>query len=141
MTPPRLSLTKARALAEKVIAELSPACARIEVAGSIRRGLAEVGDLDIVALPKVGQEMELARLFKSCAGLVETDGVYAKRCLLRKSGVQCDLWIAHHAKLELFGSLPCNYGAMLLTYTGSKEHNIKLVERAKHLGKVDFAKI
>jgi len=134
--PPRLSLAKAEALAEKVMEVLRPVCTRIEVAGSIRRGVAEVGDLDLVCLPKPGQQGALGLLFRSCAqpGGLLLDGGMAKRCLLRKSGVQCDLWVAHHGIMDLIAPLPCNYGAMLLTYTGSLAHNIQLVQRAKKMG-------
>lgn len=133
----RLPLNKALPLAEKILAVLAPACLKIEIAGSIRRGLPDVGDIDIVALPHPGQERELGRLFHSCAGFggVLQDGGISKRCLLRKSGVQLDLWIAKHATMDLIAPIPCNWGAMLLTYTGSPRHNIFMVERAKTFGK------
>lgn len=136
MNPPRLALSPAQKLAEKVLEILSPACLKIEVAGSIRRGVAEVGDIDLVCLPRDGAQAELAYLFRECAmqGGMMLDGGMAKRCVLRKNGVQCDLWIAHHTIPDLLAPLPCNYGAMLLTYTGSVAHNIKLVERAKSMG-------
>lgn len=40
-------------LAEKIKFELSPACTRIEIAGSIRRQKKYVGDIEIVAIPKM----------------------------------------------------------------------------------------
>ena len=132
-----MKLAPARALAEKVREALAPACMKIEIGGSIRRGQAEVGDIDLVALPHPGKDAELARLFRACAamgGLI-LDGAIAKRCRLRKSEVQCDLWIAKHAVQDLIAPIPCNWGGMLLTYTGSIQHNIKLVERAKTMGK------
>lgn len=131
----RLKLAPARALAEKIVNELAPACQNIEVAGSVRRGLAEVGDIDIVALPHAGAEADLAARFRACASMMLLDGGIAKRCLLRKSGIQCDLWIARREKSDdMFYRLPCNWGAMLLTYTGSMSHNIAMVARAKALG-------
>lgn len=132
----RLPLAKAAALAAKIVEVLAPACDQIEIAGSIRRGLSTVGDLDIVALPKPGHEEALAHLFRTCAhaGGILQDGGISKRCLLRKSGVPLDLWIAKPAKRDLIAPIPCNWGAMLLTYTGSMHHNIKIAERAKELG-------
>ena len=132
----RLPLAKAVGLATRIMEVLAPACTQIQIAGSIRRRLPTVGDLDIVALPKHGHEDELARLFRSCAqsGGILQDGGISKRCLLRKSGVQLDLWIAKQATRDLIAPIPCNWGAMLLTYTGSPHHNIKIVERAKALG-------
>ena len=39
--------------AERLRAELGPYCERIEIAGSIRRGKAQVGDIELVAIPRV----------------------------------------------------------------------------------------
>ncbi len=47
----QLSLDDARIQAEKLITALEPACARIAVAGSIRRQSKYVGDIEIVAIP------------------------------------------------------------------------------------------
>lgn len=49
----KFELKTVRPVAEKLGAALAPYCERIEVAGSIRRGKAEVGDIEIVAIPKV----------------------------------------------------------------------------------------
>jgi DNA polymerase/3'-5' exonuclease PolX len=48
----KLSLADARRVADKLVDRLAPACERIEVAGSIRRGKAEVGDIELVAIPR-----------------------------------------------------------------------------------------
>jgi DNA polymerase/3'-5' exonuclease PolX len=132
----RIPLTQARRLAEKIMEELAPSCARIEIAGSIRRGLSTVGDIDLVCLPHWNRGVGLTAAFHSCAmiGGVMLDGRISKRCRLRKSGIQLDLWVAHHGNDDLLAPIPCNWGAMLLTYTGSPNHNIRCVERAKALG-------
>ena len=39
-------------LAEKLVERLAPACARIEIAGSLRRRCPFVGDIELVAIPK-----------------------------------------------------------------------------------------
>ena len=39
-------------VAESIVESLRPYCDRIEIAGSIRRGVAMVGDIEIVAVPK-----------------------------------------------------------------------------------------
>lgn len=53
MSKTKIPLKQAQALAEKIIKELSPACARIEVAGSVRRKKPEVGDIEIVCIPEM----------------------------------------------------------------------------------------
>ena len=137
MNPPNLSLKQALPLAEKIVEALAPYCSKIEIAGSIRRKRPVVGDIDLVCLPKWQKIPEFKEAFHRCAmqGGILLDGLVAKRCLLRKSGVQLDLWIAHAGIADLIASLPCNYGGMLLTYTGSVEFNLRGVARAKQLGK------
>lgn len=47
-----MKLGEATVIAERMKAELAPHCERIEIAGSIRRRKTEVGDIEIVAIPK-----------------------------------------------------------------------------------------
>lgn len=52
-----LHLATARDLAERIVGELRPGCRRIEIAGSVRRGKALVGDLEIVAIPEYSADL------------------------------------------------------------------------------------
>ncbi len=54
----KLNLAQALLLAEKIKAALSPACERIEIAGSVRRHKATVGDIEIVAIPRLCPDLE-----------------------------------------------------------------------------------
>jgi len=45
-------LAEARKLAEQMVERLRPACDKIEIAGSVRRGKPEVKDIEIVCLPR-----------------------------------------------------------------------------------------
>lgn len=47
-----MQLDQATAIAERVKAQLAPHCERIEIAGSIRRRKPDVGDIEMVAIPK-----------------------------------------------------------------------------------------
>lgn len=47
-----MNLKKAQVLARAVVLQLEPHCERIAIAGSIRRESPEVGDIEIVAIPK-----------------------------------------------------------------------------------------
>ncbi len=46
-----MNLGTAQYIAQEVVKELTPFCDRIEIAGSIRRQKAEVGDIEIVCIP------------------------------------------------------------------------------------------
>ena len=58
-TKTAIPLDVARRAAERLVTTLAPACARIEIAGSIRRGKPEVGDIELVAIPSVIETTQL----------------------------------------------------------------------------------
>lgn len=47
-----MKLEKAKAIAEELKELLAPACERIEIAGSIRRRKPDVGDIELLCIPK-----------------------------------------------------------------------------------------
>jgi DNA polymerase/3'-5' exonuclease PolX len=51
-TLPKRPLSELRPIADDLMARLRPACERIEIAGSIRRERPQVGDIELVAIPK-----------------------------------------------------------------------------------------
>lgn len=57
----RISAKEAKDRAESVVFELADLCQKIEIAGSLRRGKIDVGDVEIVAWPKDAPTL-LARL-------------------------------------------------------------------------------
>jgi len=126
-----LPLLQATKLAEKIAAELQPFCERVAIAGSIRRRREFVNDIDIVCLPLENKFAALReRVLRSTA--VVTDG--SQTIVTRMTnGVQLDCWIAKRPEQDLLTSTPTNFGSLLLCRTGSKEHNIYLVEHAKRI--------
>jgi DNA polymerase (family X) len=117
----------ARILAQKIIGEVSPACERIQVVGSLRRMATLVHDIDIVCLPS-GDGSTLDSILD---GLIERGsltpiraGKKARCFAATKTGIQIDIYIADHR----------TWGTLLLIRTGSKNHNIKLAQRARELG-------
>ncbi len=128
-TSARLPIGVARPIAESLVERLRrevPGC-RIESCGSLRRGRETIGDLDFLATCR--QPGKLADAF---VGLPEVQKVLAHgdtRCSVRLEvggvTVQADLRIVPAAA----------WGAALLYFTGSKEHNVKLREIAVHQDK------
>lgn len=49
---PKFPAKLARSVGEKIVEALSPVCARIQIAGSLRRGKPLVGDVEIVYVPR-----------------------------------------------------------------------------------------
>lgn len=82
-TDTRWKLDVAREMAERLVTLLEPACERIVIAGSIRRGKDEIGDIDLVCEP---------RIWRTPTGLfgdqfVERDLLHDLCCRLADEGV------------------------------------------------------
>jgi len=117
----RTRLGVAMPTAEHIIEQLTSSvkCTNITFAGSLRRGKDTIGDIDILATTPTPEE--LATTF--CT-LPEVEKILAQgdtKCSVRlEQGIQVDLRVVQEE----------NFGAALLYFTGSKEHNIALRERA-----------
>lgn len=113
-------------LAEDVVSELTPLCEKIEIAGSIRRERPLVNDIDIVCIPKFLQldaiKERLELLAKPARATVTGGDRYLK--LSSFKGIQVDVYIADAQ----------TWATLLLVRTGSKQHNIKLAQRAREVG-------
>src|SRR5262249_53029573 len=117
----------ARGLAQKIVLELAPAFVRIEIAGSLRRNQAFVHDIDIVGIPR-GDGSELASLIQRMVirGSLEP---------IRRGGkVQCYVASKTGIQVDLYTPDERTWATLLLIRTGSREHNIRLAQRARDLG-------
>lgn len=121
----RVRIAEAMPLAERMVAELGrlPFVERVAYAGSLRRGKETIGDIDILASSK-----EPAKLMEAFRTRDEVAKVLAsgetKTSVQTTTGVQVDLRVV---PLDRFG-------AALQYFTGSKEHNVALRERAIQRG-------
>jgi len=160
----RLPLGRAWALAESIASRLRvmPGVARVEPAGSLRRGKETVGDIDILVAMKPGHESQSAAVgetFRADANVVAVLAAGDTKSSVRVS-LSHDLGRWKNAKdLETLPKdessetpatpappagpsiqvdlrvLPASvFGAALMYFTGSKEHNIRLRERALSMG-------
>lgn len=120
----RVSIAEARAAAEAIVEDLKqlPEVEQVSVAGSCRRRRETCGDLDVLATcSDPGPPMD--RL--AAHPLVETvlqRGDTKQRVRLR-TGIELDLRVVPQA----------SFGAAMQYFTGSKEHNIVVRQRAKDL--------
>lgn len=127
-----MTLPDAQKLSAHIAGHLAPFCERIEIAGSIRRGCPECGDIDLVILPRNLAGLQ-ARLTQNPSTRLITDGPINK-ILKLGNGVQLDIFLARPKFRDLLDEKPTNFGSLFLCRTGSKEHNIHLVEHAKKIG-------
>lgn len=116
---------KARGEAERIVALLKadPSVRRIEVAGSLRRWRETVKDLDLLA-DSDEPESVMAR-FVGAPGVARVTGHgKTKSSIVLASGLAADLRVVPAE----------SFGAALMYFTGSKEHNTHLRGRAKKMG-------
>ncbi len=122
----RVRLTEAMRIAERITQTLGAiqGVTDIAFAGSLRRGKETIGDIDVLAST---DNLEL--LTETFCSMDDVAMVQAKgetKCSVRlATGMQVDLRIVDKGK----------FGAAMLYFTGSKEHNIILRERAIKQGK------
>jgi DNA polymerase (family 10) len=146
----RLWLGRAHAVAGEFVARLAahPAVAQVSEAGSLRRGRDTVGDIDILAALRRGHEHEagaVGELFRTTPGVSEVLAAGESKSSVRVS-------LAHNlgrwkpqadgdgagdgpsVQVDLRVMPPDRWGSGLLYFTGSKDHNIRLRERAQARG-------
>jgi len=121
----RMPLGDADHQVEPLVAYLSelPQVERLEVAGSYRRRRETVGDIDLLAIATEPEPVMERFLAYPEVERVDMSGT-TRGSVVLGSGLQVDLRIVP----------PESYGAALVYFTGSKEHNIKLRQRALQKG-------
>ena len=96
-----------------------PDVIRCSTAGSLRRHREVIGDIDLLASSK--QPAEVIEFFTSQPGIVKVLAKgETKASVLLEGGIQSDLRVVSDAE----------YSSALLYFTGSKEHNIVMRQRA-----------
>lgn len=126
----RRSIHEAYLEAEKYISYLKKfdGIARVQYAGSLRRGMETIGDIDILSSIKKFSTKKADTIFAYFWEYPETAKVLSrgptKSSVLLKSGIQVDLRVVEDAI----------FGAALHYFTGSKAHNIRIRDRAKKMG-------
>ena len=96
---------------------------RIEAAGSLRRGKDTIGDLDVLATA--------ARPAKAAAHFLKFPRV---KEVLQHGDTKCAVRLASGLQVDLRIVAPAQFGAALVYFTGSKEHNVRLRDLAKSRG-------
>ncbi len=95
-----------------------PGVKRAELAGSLRRRKETIGDIDIICATKPSIEgADVTKAFTEFVGVEKILGQGdTKASILTADGMQVDLRVVPDV----------NFGAALLYFTGSKEHNVRL---------------
>ena len=110
-----MKLEEAKRIASSFVQKIKGQCLKVEVVGSIRRGKAEVRDIDLLAIPK--------RSYGFLAGT---------KALMR--GPQIIRFGEEGAKIDLYLATEQNYEVLRLIRTGSAQHNVRLAMIARKKG-------
>lgn len=128
----RISLATAKAKAERFMKLIMPFCERAEIAGSIRRQKADIGDIEIVAIPCEVQDslffdplrnrhLILGTLINNLLPIIKAGDRYIQT---EYEGTQIDLFLAS----------PDTWGCVFTIRTGSAEFSHKLVTKKAYGG-------
>lgn len=124
--PDRLPLATVLPVVRDLIAGLRhrvPAIDRLEAAGSVRRRLPTIGDIDLLATAE--QTQPVVDAFISLPQAAEVIGHGDTKASIRlRNGMRVDLLVLP----------PDRYGSLLHHFTGSQQHNIQLRKHAIERG-------
>jgi DNA polymerase (family 10) len=116
----RVGIVEALIPAEELLAGVRkiPGVVRAEIAGSLRRRRETIGDVDIVAAAKdMSAGESIGSQFAKLPGVVQIIVAGPSKTSVKiANGMQVDLRLVPEE----------NFGAALLYFTGSKEHNVKI---------------
>lgn len=146
----RMRLGPAQHVADLFVARLakSPHVAEVAFAGSLRRGKETIGDIDVLVAVKPGHEKhaeEVFALFRETPGVIKvlSSGESKASVQFALPGGE-DRWTLEgqhgdgksgpSVQVDLRVLPKSSWGAALLYFTGSKEHNIRLRSRALEMG-------
>jgi DNA polymerase/3'-5' exonuclease PolX len=142
---PKFPASIAKDVARELCAHLKPITDRLICAGSLRRRKPEVGDVEILFVPKFGR-VDDGTLFGSEGSLVDAKleellraGVITKRPSVNGSTAygpknKLLVHVATGMPVDLFTATEANWFNYLVCRTGPSESNVRIAEAAKAKG-------
>ncbi len=132
-----MKLARAQECAKRLVDWLLPFADRVEVAGSVRRGKAEVGDIDLLIIPRLEEQRDMLGevVARRNATWVEINRrITEKGWTVQRAGAEIVSFTAADVQVDIFWTTEERWGTALLCRTGSKEHNIWLATYAQTRG-------
>ncbi len=145
---PRFPRATAIAAAKEIVAALEPACSELIVAGSLRRRKQDVGDIEVVFIPRtitMPDPEDLLRAPKDfCAADIQINAMIAAGVLAKrpnKNGAftwgpqnKLAIHVPSGIPVDLFAGNPANWWCLLVCRTGSAENNKAICDAAIQRG-------
>lgn len=134
MSKSKLPLSDAEAMASAFVSLVAPACTRTLIAGSVRRRKAEIGDIEIVAVPRTEAELDMFG-FPTGAQVSALDALLDDLALPRtKNGPKYKQLTYAGTQIDLFLATPETWGCVATIRTGSADFSRWLVTELKYGG-------
>jgi DNA polymerase/3'-5' exonuclease PolX len=120
---------------QQLLAHLQPNCLKIQEAGSVRRWVADVNDLELVCLPKYEDQKDL---FGNVSGIIRCTNFINALPAIGKH-ISGDFSTGRHLKfevngaginLDLFCPQPHDYYRILAIRTGSRDYSHRILATA-----------
>jgi len=137
-------MNTAHALAADLVDYLIPACERVAIAGSIRRGKPNPKDIELIAIPRYTQSADLfgaaygepASLLDVALSRLLDAGEWAFDTKLARNGKRYKrlLHAPSQTPLDLFIADPARWGVIFAIRTGDSEFSHLLVSHALRMG-------
>jgi len=147
----RWPLAVAHARAQELAVLFRPGCLRIQIAGSIRRRKPDVGDIELLVIPRTekrvadlfGNEAEVDLLDDLIQGYIRA-GILDYRLTVKGGktyGAKNKLLVDVESgiPLDVFSTDYANWGMALTVRTGSADFNVRLMARFRALGMAGHA--
>ncbi|MCE5225249.1 MAG: hypothetical protein LLG05_05250 [Porphyromonadaceae bacterium] len=120
---PKMPLSRAQAIADRFMTYLAPYVSKMSIAGSVRRECPEVGDVELVALPK--DEFSMTTAFPDNFKGMTVNGERLKRFIYPDQNLQIELYLPQSF----------DYGRILAIRVGSSAFaHYKLMTEANRAG-------
>lgn len=131
-----MELEKAKAIADELVELLKPACERIVIAGSIRRRRPDVGDIELLCIPKLEEGIDL---LDRELGWLMLNGVFDHRRDKRGRiiyGPKNKLLFHKPSGIgvDIFSTTEECWPVALVVRTGGKNTNMEIASRAIERG-------
>lgn len=127
----KLPYKKAMEIAEGFVEDIRHCCERIEIAGSLRRKKAEVGDIEVVCIPKIVEGVDLFGGVGEKHSLLDE---YVTTYQLLKNGPAMKQIQLYSIKVDLFVTTPEKWGVIYTIRTGCADFSRWLVTRRNRGG-------
>jgi DNA polymerase/3'-5' exonuclease PolX len=137
----RFPADEARAVADAVVGHLLDAVYRITVAGSLRRGKKEVGDIEILYIPKPAKPVfgePADSISRVLARLEKQNVLEPRRNISGRKAMGQQIKLLRHCDtgipVDLFATDFASWWNYLVCRTGGAEHNKRIASLAKEAG-------